>query len=236
MHQTPSLDYGALGGSLLRSLWPIIALIVLHLLWQALALLWKRRRLLQSGIAEIDLMTGRQFEEYLEALFNKLGYQVELTRYVGDYGVDLVVRKESEKTAVQAKRYKRQVGVQAIGEVLRAKGNYGCSRAMLVTNSHFTRQAQEEARTHGIVLWDREELVRKLLSVRTAQTTPMTPVETVVSPMLQTSNTVADTTAKTCRICGKVVSDKVWQYCQEHAELFGGHIYCFEHQRQRPAE
>ena len=230
MHQIPSPDYSALLGSLLRALWPLLALFALGLLVQVLALLWKRRRLLQSGIAEIDRMTGRQFEEYLAALFSRLGYQVELTSYVGDYGADLVVRREGEKTAVQAKRSQRQVGVQAIGEVLRAKGNYGCRGAMLVTNSHFTRQAQEEARTHGIILWDREALVQKLLAVRTA---PPTPIETTASPRLQTHNSVADTTSKTCRTCGKVVSDKVWQYCQEHSERFGGHIYCFEHQRQR---
>ena len=43
----------------------------------------RKKRLAASGIADIDTMDGKAFEEYLEVLFGKLGYKVERTRYVG---------------------------------------------------------------------------------------------------------------------------------------------------------
>ncbi|NLO42023.1 MAG: restriction endonuclease, partial [Bacteroidales bacterium] len=56
------------------------------------------KRLIASRIDDIDIMDGKAFEKYLEALFKKLGYRVERTRYLGDYGADLVVFKNGVKT------------------------------------------------------------------------------------------------------------------------------------------
>lgn len=249
MHSPPTLDWGTLLlGPLLRAFLPLVALLGLILAAQYLFYRWKLNRLAQSGIDEIDRMSGREFEQYLEALFTKLGYQVERTPYVGDYGADLVVRKEGVKTVIQAKRHKSRVGVKAIGEVLRAKGNYGCSSAMLITNSSFTRQAEEEARTHGIELWDRDELIRRLLSIRQSgkhdpsnviaeqparpKSKPGSSSPVLLTAELQETEGAGMSTA-TCLVCGKEVSEKVKQYCLNHLYKFGGDIYCFEHQRRR---
>lgn len=62
--------------------------------------LWEKNRLAKSGINEIDHMDGLTFEKYLEALFEKLGYRVERTQYVGDYGADLVTSKDGVKTVI----------------------------------------------------------------------------------------------------------------------------------------
>src|SRR5690349_5052834 len=58
----------------------------------------EQRRIAASGIDEIDRMDGLTFEKYLETLFSRLGHRVERTRYVGDYGADLVTRKDGVKT------------------------------------------------------------------------------------------------------------------------------------------
>jgi restriction system protein len=235
-------DWGKLlVGPFLRALWPLYLLSGALILLQWFLLRHKRRQLLASRIEDLDAMSGRQFEEFLEALFLKLGYEVELTRYVGDYGADLVVRKDGVKTVVQAKRSKGRVGVKAIGEVLRAKGNYGSSAAMIITNSDYTRQAQEEAKRHGIVLWERNALMQKLLSVKDLPSPAITPpavplpeeTASSVSPIVPA---LPQGVAAVCMVCGKSVSAKVQQYCHDHAERFGGQVYCFEHQRKRAAE
>jgi len=69
------------------------------------------QRLKKSGI---DQMDGRQFEHYLGYLFKSQGYAVKVTRAVGDYGADLVLEKAEEKIAVQAKRYKKSIGIEAV--------------------------------------------------------------------------------------------------------------------------
>jgi restriction system protein len=70
----------------LKGLWPLWALIVIVALGKLAYQLWEKQRLAKSGIDDIDNMSGKTFEKYLEVLFEKLGYRVERTRYVGDYG------------------------------------------------------------------------------------------------------------------------------------------------------
>jgi restriction system protein len=126
--------------------------------------LYQSRRLSRSGIREVDVMDGKMFERYLATLFRRLGYQVEQTRYRGDYGADLVVRRSGMKVAVQAKRWTKNVGVKAVQEAVAAKGYYKADAAMVVTNRGFTEQARVLARANDVELWDRDRLVSEMLS------------------------------------------------------------------------
>lgn len=40
---------------------------------------------------------------------------------------------------------------------------YGCNKAMVVSNSTFTKGASELARANGVVLWGRDVIKQKLL-------------------------------------------------------------------------
>ena len=99
-------------------------------------------------------------------LFSKKGYRVQLTPYVGDWGADLIVSKGGVRTAVQAKRYGKKVGVRAVQEAVAAKGKYQCAEAMVVTNSFYTDEARDLARANRVALWDRNELVSAPMSIR----------------------------------------------------------------------
>lgn len=231
--------------------WVVLGLIVLaKFAWQA----YETRRLSKSGIAEIDQMSGHRFEEYLATLFRRLGYQVELTRRHGDYGADLVVTKGNTRTAVQAKRWSKRIGVKAVQEAVASKGMYACDAALVVANKEFTQQAEKLARANKVELWGRAVLVDKLLSVRgneppleqlelepvPAPRAPsaapplegMTDAE-VAKTQLPVTTAVTVTTAEptTCATCGVSVSEKVRAYCEHDSERFGGRIYCFKHQR-----
>jgi len=156
---------GALFQALLF-LWPLWMLLVLPAGGRLLLAWYERRRLLRSGIGEIDRMDGLTFEQYLVGLFRRLGYQVERTRFRGDYGADLVVRKAGARTVVQAKRSRGRIGVRAVQEVVAARRYYGGLHALVVTNSHFTAPARALAEANGVELWDRERLIAALLHVR----------------------------------------------------------------------
>jgi restriction system protein len=121
-----------------------------------------QRQLASSGIAEIDQMNGRLFEETLAAHFRQQGFRVDLTPYRGDFGADLILDRAGIRTAVQAKRWRGNVGVGAIQEIVGAKAYYKCQQAMVVTNSHFTSAARELATANGVILWDRAVLIREL--------------------------------------------------------------------------
>ncbi|MGC8461995.1 MAG: restriction endonuclease [Candidatus Dormibacteria bacterium] len=121
-----------------------------------------RGRTSRSAIQNVDTMSGEQFEIFLIGLFRSHGYAVRHTGRLGDFGGDLLLRKSGEVTVVQAKRYSGYVGLNAIQEVLGAKGYYHATSALVVTNSTFSRQARTLARANNVELWDRTRLLRAM--------------------------------------------------------------------------
>lgn len=106
---------------------------------------------------EIDTMSGTEFEDFMAEILHRSGIEVlELTKAGGDFGADIIVLHEGERTAVQCKRYSRPIGVKAVQEAVSAKDYYKCTKAAVITNSDFTRQARELAAESGVILWDRE--------------------------------------------------------------------------------
>ncbi len=157
----------------LEQFWPLVVVVCALIVFPTIAriglAIYRYRRLARSGIKDIDRFGGKTFEEYLEVLFRRLGYKVERTKFVGDYGGDLVLRKNGARTVVQAKRYAKSVGVRAVQEVVAAKGYYDCDQSMVVSNSSYTKQARELAGKNGVELWDRDMLTRQLTATGAKQ-------------------------------------------------------------------
>ena len=149
---------------------PVVLAFAAAFLLLQLLLKWRikkmrRRRYLASPLSQIDRMEGAEFEEFLAAYFESRGYRVKVIGGTGDYGADLVMKKDGEKTVVQAKRYKSKVGVAAIQQVIAAKAYYRADRCIAATNSYFTKEAKNLAGRTGVELWDRDSL----LAMKTAQ-------------------------------------------------------------------
>lgn len=124
------------------------------------------KRMAKSGIHYIDKMDGFQFEVYLKALFRELGYRPEVTKRSCDYGVDVIL-KGKNRIVIQAKRYgiKNRVGIRAVQEVYAGKAYYKADEAWIVTNSVFTKQAEELAKACQVKLIDRlglQNLINKV--------------------------------------------------------------------------
>lgn len=126
-------------------------------------------RLKRSGIDDIDKMDGRQFEIYLGHLFRSHGYEAKVTQAAGDYGADLVIQKGGQKIVVQAKRYSKNVGLKAVQEIRAAMDHYGAAEAWVVTNRDYTEQAYALAKSNGVRLIDREQLIEMILAVNPIQ-------------------------------------------------------------------
>lgn len=144
----------------------------------------KRRRYLESGIEDIDHMTGEQFEKCLMLHFNQLGYKSEPTAKSHDYGADLILKKNNEKIIIQAKRYNGKVGIKAIQETLGALSYYNASKGIVVTNSFFTNSAIELAKKSGIYLWDRNTIINNF-------------------HLHGSTNIINNNRKKACPLCGK---------------------------------
>lgn len=111
-------------------------------------------------IADIDAMEGVKFEYYLAKLLAKRGYKNVRVTEKYDLGVDIVAQKDGITWGIQAKRYNNQVKAAAVRQVYTALTRYKCDRAMVITNSTYSRPARELASDVGCVLVGRDELAQ----------------------------------------------------------------------------
>ncbi len=112
----------------------------------------------EKNIKDFSNLNGHQFEDYLKEVFSILGYQVMRTKLSGDQGADLIIKKDDEKTVVQAKKYFGSVTNKAIQEVVASKKHYGAEKAMVVTTGTFTKSAIKLAKSNKVGLWDKDKL------------------------------------------------------------------------------
>ena len=144
----------------------IIASIVIIISERKKRLEWEQK-LRESGISEVDTMTGKVFEMYLEGILKARGYGVRLTSTTGDFGADLILSTDENTTiVVQAKRYSKKVGVRAVQEIVSAKSYYGADECWVITNNYFTSPALELADSNGVILFDRDELVEWMIEYK----------------------------------------------------------------------
>ena len=73
------------------------------------------------SLLDIDRLQPNLFEASIAALYEKQGFEVHLTPYSNDKGVDVVVLKDGENYLIQAKQTKSIVGNSAIQEICTAK-------------------------------------------------------------------------------------------------------------------
>ena len=122
--------------------------------------------MVQSGIKDIDRMSGYDFEDYLKVLFKKLGYKPQVTKKSGDFGADLVL-KGKNKIVIQAKRYgyKNNVSLDAVREVYASKAFYKADEAWVITNSFYTKQAEMLAEACEVRLLNRYDLQKFIVEI-----------------------------------------------------------------------
>ena len=112
-------------------------------------------------INTVDTMDGHRFEQYCASLLRQIGFiNVEVTKGSGDQGVDIVAVKDGIRYAVQCKCYSSDLGNTPVQEVNAGKTLYKCHVGVVLTNRYFTAGAKELAEATGVLLWDRDELMR----------------------------------------------------------------------------
>jgi HJR/Mrr/RecB family endonuclease len=103
-----------------------------------------------------------EFEKFIAKLFDVMGYQTKVTPKSGDYGIDVLAKKSGEVLAIQVKKYNigNPVGNRDVQRLLGAMQykNFKANHGLLITTSHFTVQAREQAKECPIELWDKHDL------------------------------------------------------------------------------
>ena len=112
---------------------------------------------------KIDHLTGFEFELLIQKLLIKSGYHsVKITQASGDYGIDLLAKKNQVSYGFQCKRYQKNIGVSAIQQAYGGISYYHLDCAIVITNSYFTEAAYQLASVNDIILIDRPKLLKML--------------------------------------------------------------------------
>lgn len=131
---------------------------------------------LKRQYTDIHSITPRRFEELIAEIFRGLGWDASLTKQTRDMGVDIYIFNNSsgDQAIVECKRYKGNVGIEAVDRLLGVQLAMGQDRAYLVTSSKFSQPAQERVKSPHLAkkgfelnLIDAEQLLRHLGSFNT---------------------------------------------------------------------
>lgn len=119
-----------------------------------------------SELYKIDNIDGRSFEYWCSRLLINYGFSnVKITPSSNDQGVDILGNLNGSEYAIQCKRYKSKLDNTPVQEVYAGAAYYGCSYAVVMTNSYFTKGAIEVASRIGVRLWDRNELIKMMREI-----------------------------------------------------------------------
>lgn len=114
-----------------------------------------------NSMTDFDSMTGSEFEEFCACILSQNGFiNIEITKGSHDQGTDIIAEKEDIKYAIQCKCYSSNIGNDAVQEAFAGKSFYNCHIAVVLTNSFFTSSAQILATKNGVLLWDRNKLLK----------------------------------------------------------------------------
>lgn len=117
----------------------------------------------EAEMLTIDLMEGHDFEYWCANALRDMDFDdVEVTPGSGDQGVDILAEKDGLRYAIQCKRYTSDLGNSPVQEVHAGKYLYRCHVAAVISNRHFTASAVELADATGVLLWDRDWIMRYL--------------------------------------------------------------------------
>lgn len=115
-------------------------------------------------IGQMRAIDWFQFEKLVALVYRKSGCVV--TRRGGanaDGGIDLVIEKDGQRSAVQCKQWKTwNVGVKAVREFLGALTDAGIQKGVFITLCGYTDEAKQLADKHGIEIVNEVSLARMI--------------------------------------------------------------------------
>lgn len=138
----------------------------------AICLIIFRKRKQHKSNSESELLSeyskitnGYDFEHFCAKLLRINGFSnVSVTQSSGDYGIDVLANKNGLKYAIQCKHYSSTVGNSAIQEAATGKLYYECDVAVVMTNSTFTANAINLAKSAKVLLWDGDSILALIKS------------------------------------------------------------------------
>jgi len=115
----------------------------------------------RKTLEDIKSLSWKEFEEFVGSLFQKMGYEVEVTGGLDDGGIDLVVKKDGKTSFVQCKKYQTsKVSLSMVRDFYGAmSANLNFDAGYFITTGIFTLEARHFADDKPIELIDGAKLM-----------------------------------------------------------------------------
>ena len=107
----------------------------------------------------LDNTSGREFEEFMIKLFEKLGYSTTVTNRSKEYGCDMMLQQSDYRLAVQTTRSESELTFTSVQRVLDSSRKYNSQMSVVITNNKFLSSAKNLAKIKNVVLIDRKKLL-----------------------------------------------------------------------------
>ncbi len=101
-----------------------------------------------------------EYEHYCARILTSCGWKTRVTSASGDQGADVIAEISGIVVVIQCKKYTGSVGNTAVQEVHAAKDFYNAHKAVVVTNSQFTKSARQVASKLGVLLLHHDDLLK----------------------------------------------------------------------------
>lgn len=190
---------------------PLLGSIISLILLLCAALMafdaFRRRSLLenQNGMNSIRSISWKEFEDLVAEAYRRKGYTVTETSFGADGGVDIILKKGTEKILVQCKQWKMQkVGVKVVRELYGVVIAEGASEGVVISSGIFTEDAIAFARGKPLELIDGAGLLKMITEVQKKQMPVKAESKDILCPFC--GNSMVIRTAKK----GNHAGDKFW--------------------------
>ncbi|MEO2199793.1 MAG: restriction endonuclease, partial [Nitrosopumilus sp.] len=110
-------------------------------------------------LSNLDNTSGREFEEFIIKLFEKLGYSTTVTNRSKEYGCDMMLQQSNYRLAVQTTRSESELTFTSVQRVLDSSRKYNSQMSVVITNNKFLSSAKNLAKIKNVVLIDRKKLL-----------------------------------------------------------------------------
>src|SRR5216683_1033089 len=112
-------------------------------------------RMVGRGEGLLIGLAPEAFETWVGERFRDLGYEVHVTPFQGDHGVDLILTRPDEKIVVQCKHHPLStVGEPVLRDLFGAMHHMGANSAALVTTGQLSKAARDWLVGKPIQVWD----------------------------------------------------------------------------------
>jgi restriction system protein len=174
----------------------------------------------------LEGITWKEFEVLVGEAFRLQGYQVSENHAGGaDGGIDLVLRKGSEKFFVQCKQWKAfSVGVAIVRELYGVMAAERAVGGFVVTSGQFTKDAEEFAKGRNVELIDGPKLMTMIRTAQAARRSSAN-VPRPVAPAMPANPIAAPSpvaTVSTCPVCSKAMVKRTAKKGANAGQAFWG--------------